>query len=102
MRFILKALFWFGIVVVFLPANDRDAERQASSNDVERIISESDVHAIANAVRALCTEHEDTCAAGSHELADLRRAASGDSDAIARLIRSEAGRALVVSTMTQQ
>ena len=72
MWFLLKASFWFGLVLVLLPVFDRDAA--GPSGSVPGVELASAVSAAAGAyeyVSALCTEKPDVCEKGSETFTAL-------------------------------
>lgn len=90
MRFILKALFWFGFVVLFLPANEPPSDRPTPPKAIANTLSPDDAQAVGKAVRAFCARHPETCKAGPREIMRLHDDATAHGDAIAQFIRSEA------------
>ena len=81
MRFIIKALFWFGVVVLFLPGNAKDN----SAPGVERPTrSAVELRELAARIQQICLRNPELCRAGAAELL------AGEDDEIASLLRSEA------------
>ena len=77
MRFIIKALFWFGVVVLFLPGNTADDARTRAERPAVEL------RELAVRIQRICYQDPELCRAGAAELL-------ADDDEIARLLRNEA------------
>ncbi|MDA4848143.1 hypothetical protein [Hoeflea poritis] len=81
MRFIIKALFWFGVVVLFLPGN---GEHDSATSAEQSTRSAVELRELAVRIQQICLRDPALCRNGAAELL------ASEEDEIARLLRSEA------------
>ncbi|WP_419913261.1 hypothetical protein [Hoeflea sp.] len=85
MRFIIKALFWFGVVLLFLPGNSDTRSLALSDRSAQ---SAEELRELAFKIQRICQRDPEICRAGAEEL--LSANPSFEDDEIARLLRNEA------------
>ncbi|MEX3008073.1 hypothetical protein [Hoeflea sp. TYP-13] len=66
MRFIIKAVFWFAIVLLFLPGNSLNTRKDNidHSTTTGTISSSVEIRKLADRLQSICVEDPDMCATG--------------------------------------
>ncbi|WP_136658589.1 hypothetical protein [Nitratireductor sp. XY-223] len=79
----VKTLFWFGVVLLFLPGNASDNAVPVGDRSAR---SAAELRELAAKIQRICQRDPELCRAGAEELL----AARFEDDEIAQLLRSEA------------
>ena len=89
MRFLLKAAFWFTVVVLFLPKDPADLTGSHRTPPADVDVSEA-YNLLLN-IQNMCAEQPEICQAGADGLAALQNGTQGSADVIAKILAFQSG-----------